>query len=186
MDKCPKCGTTTDGKFCPNCGERIPKDTVQGESETRRMQMRCKNCNGELKFDSDKSILSCPFCGSTEIIVESDEVKLRRMQAELESERLQAHERQQRRQYQLYQLELERAQKELEQKKAESEAKSERAEGCASALMMFAGAIVIIACLIYFYFDDARNDANKAANNVGNVSPTSYTYVADGELDARI
>ena len=185
MSKCPKCGTTTDGKFCPNCGERIPKDTVQGESGTRRMQMRCKNCNGELKFDSDKSILSCPFCGSTEIIVESDEVKLRRMQAELESERLQAHERQQRRQYQLYQLELERAQKELEQKKAETEAKSERAEGCASALMMLVGAIVVIAMLIYFYFDDARQEANNAANNAENVSPTGYMYIVDDEPDAE-
>lgn len=183
MDKCPKCGAKVYGKFCSNCGEKIPEDTVSESSGTKRMQMRCQNCNGELRFDSDKSILSCPFCGSTEIIVESDEVKLQRMQNEIETERLLAQERQQKRQYQ---LELEKAQKELDKKKAESEARSDRAESCLTAITLFVGAIVAIACLIYVYFDNARNDANKAANNAGNASPTSYTYVADGEPDANV
>lgn len=183
MDKCPKCGTTTDGKFCPNCGERIPKDTVQGESGTRRMQMRCKNCNGELKFDSDKSILSCPFCGSTEIIVESDEVKLRRMQNELETERLLAQERQQKR---LYQLELEKVQKELEKKKAESEAKSNRAEGCLIAFVTPFVVILMIAGLIYSYFIFLNQEANKSANNNENISPAGYMYIVDDEPDAGV
>ena len=183
MDKCPKCGAKVYGKFCSNCGEKIPEDTVSESLGTKRMQMRRKNCNGELHFDSDKSIFSCPFCGSTEIIVESDEVKLQRMQNEIETERLLAQERQQKRQYQ---LELEKAQKELDKKKAESEARSDRAESCSTTLITIFGVIFAIAFLIYLYFDDARNDANKAANNVGNASPTSYTYVADGEPDARI
>ena len=144
MDKCPKCGAKVYGKFCSNCGEKIPEDTVSESSGTKRMQMRCQNCNGELRFDSDKSILSCPFCGSTEIIVESDEVKLQRMQNEIETERLLAQERQQKRQYQ---LELEKAQKELDKKKAESEARSDRAESCLTAITLFVGAIVAIATI---------------------------------------
>ena len=178
MDKCPKCGAKVYGKFCSNCGEKIPEDTVSESSGTKRMQMRCQNCNGELRFDSDKSILSCPFCGSTEIIVESDEVKLQRMQNEIETERLLAQERQQKRQYQ---LELEKAQKELDKKKAESEARSDRAESCMIAFVTPFFVILVIVVLIYSYFIFANQEANKSENNAGNASPTGYTYVADGE-----
>ena len=183
MDKCPKCGAKVYGKFCSNCGEKIPEDTVSESSGTKRMQMRCQNCNGELRFDSDKSILSCPFCGSTEIIVESDEVKLQRMQNEIETERLLAQERQQKRQYQ---LELEKAQKELDKKKAESEARSDRAESCMLAIV---GPIVFFLAVAYLIFTNFFNSeciAKKVTSNSADVFQAQYTYTIDDEPDARI
>ena len=36
---------------------------------------KCKNCGAELTFDSDKTMLFCPYCGTKLLIIDGDEVK---------------------------------------------------------------------------------------------------------------
>lgn len=36
---------------------------------------KCKNCGAELKFDSGKTILFCPYCGTKLLLIDGDEVK---------------------------------------------------------------------------------------------------------------
>ena len=43
--------------------------------------MKCKECEGILEVDADREILSCPYCGSKELIVETDRVKIERIRS---------------------------------------------------------------------------------------------------------
>lgn len=45
------------------------------ENSVRTILMRCKNCNGELTINENKNLILCPYCGSKEIILESDTVR---------------------------------------------------------------------------------------------------------------
>lgn len=59
-------------KFCPECGFPVAQQTkVQNV-----MYLKCKNCSGEMVIDDNQSLLCCPYCGSKEVITESDEVKI--------------------------------------------------------------------------------------------------------------
>lgn len=49
--------------------------------------LRCKSCGGTLEPTDDEDVLVCPYCGSREIIEESDAVKIEKMRAEAELER---------------------------------------------------------------------------------------------------
>ena len=49
--------------------------------------------------EEDKSILSCPYCGSKEFINESDEVKIEKMKKEIELKKMEFEEREQERKY---------------------------------------------------------------------------------------
>lgn len=50
----------------------------------KMIKFRCKDCGGELQFDSQKrNILYCPYCGSSNIIVESDMVKIAQIGSDL-------------------------------------------------------------------------------------------------------
>ena len=65
--------------------------------EVKTVLLKCKNCGGVLNGDEDgDNIIECPFCGSKELIVESDAVKIARIKAEKEVElgrqKLQAEE----------------------------------------------------------------------------------------------
>ena len=50
--------------------------------EAETIQLRCKECGGTMTIDKSRSILSCPYCGSTKIVVDSDEVKMERIRNE--------------------------------------------------------------------------------------------------------
>lgn len=85
---CPNCGAQNEdsSKFCTSCGAQIvsqkkpsanPSPTQSQES--RKMQLRCKACGGTLEVDRNSNVLSCPFCGSKELIAESDKVTVERI-----------------------------------------------------------------------------------------------------------
>lgn len=78
---CSKCGENipTAAKFCPSCGEPISVNTSS--------HMSCKNCGASLEID-DKSIVFCPYCGSKEIIIDSDDVKIQKIDLEKEKAKL--------------------------------------------------------------------------------------------------
>ena len=46
------------------------------------ISMRCKDCGGILDVDETQNIMFCPYCGSKELILESDEVKKERIKYE--------------------------------------------------------------------------------------------------------
>ncbi len=50
--------------------------------EAETIQLRCKECGGTMTIDKSRSILSCPYCGSTKIVADSDEVKMERIRNE--------------------------------------------------------------------------------------------------------
>ena len=43
------------------------------------IQLQCKNCGGNLTIDSQREVLICPFCGSEELITDSDAVAFERI-----------------------------------------------------------------------------------------------------------
>lgn len=43
--------------------------------------LKCKLCNGIMAVDKSKKIIACPYCGSKELIVESDAVKIEEIKA---------------------------------------------------------------------------------------------------------
>lgn len=43
------------------------------------ISLRCKHCDGVLDVNDDQNILFCPYCGSKELVLESDVVKVERM-----------------------------------------------------------------------------------------------------------
>lgn len=51
------------------------------------ISLRCKECGGIIEADPGKSVLSCPYCGSKEMIPESDQVKIARIKANERIER---------------------------------------------------------------------------------------------------
>ena len=75
---CPNCGkpNPAKAKFCENCGTSLRKDQA-----VRTIRMRCKNCDGTMEADAENRILTCPYCGSRELIVESDAVRLEKLRA---------------------------------------------------------------------------------------------------------
>lgn len=55
--------------------------------EVKTYLLKCKNCGGVLNGDEDgDNIIECPFCGSKELIIESDAVKIARIKANKEVE----------------------------------------------------------------------------------------------------
>lgn len=51
------------------------------------VKLTCSDCGGTMNIDADKKVLLCPFCGSKKIILESDEVKIAKIQADADVEK---------------------------------------------------------------------------------------------------
>lgn len=51
------------------------------------VKLTCSDCGGTMDIDADKKVLLCPFCGSKKIILESDEVKIAKIQADADVEK---------------------------------------------------------------------------------------------------
>lgn len=83
---CYKCGQQlSDGvNFCFSCGARIPSaaNFPQNSSVVGKIQLRCNTCGGTLIGNANSPILNCPFCHSTEMIVESEAVKVQRLRSD--------------------------------------------------------------------------------------------------------
>lgn len=83
---CYNCGSKViDGaKFCASCGTNLSTSSapVSAKTATGKLQLRCDSCNGTLIGTVNNPILKCPFCGSTEMIIESDAVKTQRIKSD--------------------------------------------------------------------------------------------------------
>ena len=107
------------------------RENTKNEQTNQRIHMECKNCHGMMDIDSNREIMTCPFCGSQDIIIKSDAVKVQEIKAqaykevELEkSENFKLVEEHKHDTYKevelgLKQLEIEKQRMEYEQKKEE-------------------------------------------------------------------
>lgn len=50
--------------------------------EIKTIQLRCQTCGGMMTVEDNNSVLSCPYCGSKELIRESDDVVIERIKNE--------------------------------------------------------------------------------------------------------
>ncbi|MDO4647105.1 MAG: zinc-ribbon domain-containing protein [Eubacteriales bacterium] len=75
---CKNCGKelAEGSKFCPFCGD--PQST---ESNVRTVHLRCKDCGGIMEANPDTQEMQCPFCGSRELILDSDEVAAQKIRS---------------------------------------------------------------------------------------------------------
>ena len=101
--KCKECGSvfSNDCKYCPECGAKVLESK-------KTIQLKCKACGGVLIPEGEEPVLRCPFCGSKELIQESDKVTIQRIKSrtkkEIEFERLKQEEKRH-----LHEVEKERA-----------------------------------------------------------------------------
>lgn len=81
------CELPDDAKYCISCGIRVD----QSDSFEKKTCF-CRNCGGIMDMDEDGEMLTCPFCGTKEMIVESDAVKMQKIRSrayqEAERERM--------------------------------------------------------------------------------------------------
>ena len=95
--KCIKCNyeLPQGALFCSQCGIEVNKT-----EKIIKISLQCKMCGGELIANSDEgAILICPYCGTKELIMESDVVKIEKMRnavnKEIEMEKMKYVEKQQ-------------------------------------------------------------------------------------------
>lgn len=79
---CPNCGNKNDkgARFCSSCGNPM----TQKQHQTARMV--CNSCHGSLNIENYGEILICPYCGSKDLVIDSDVVKMHRMDIQKEIE----------------------------------------------------------------------------------------------------
>ena len=79
---CSKCGSqlSEHDAYCSKCGKLTNSESDEAAIES--VQLRCKSCNGTMTLSSDRKVLSCPYCESTELIVESDSVTKQRIKSD--------------------------------------------------------------------------------------------------------
>ncbi len=69
------------------------RDTVD-KNYTSTIILKCVNCGGHMEVDKEAEMAKCPFCGATELLVESDEVVTERIRSktfkDVASEKIQA------------------------------------------------------------------------------------------------
>ena len=102
---CSKCGNElSDGDaFCSKCGTKV------GTNSQSTIHLVCQHCGSVMDYDDERQIVACPYCGSKELIEESDNVKIER----IKSKTVLAREKQ----ANDFELEKERYAEELRQKK---------------------------------------------------------------------
>lgn len=74
--------------------------------ETLRVQLKCKSCNGVMEVDPEREILNCPYCGSRDLLVESDSVKIEKIKSQTEISKSEYKLKMKELSYKKYKLEL--------------------------------------------------------------------------------
>lgn len=85
---CYKCGTKLDDtrSSCPKCGNRIPDPSDS-------IQLKCSACGGTVYVEENnfRPVKLCPYCGSKEVLIESDNVIIERIKSNREKEKNQIY-----------------------------------------------------------------------------------------------
>ena len=80
---CEHCGAKMkdNDSVCPKCG-KAPSVT--------RIYLSCRACGATLTQDDDAKVFRCPYCGAKQLLEESENVKLARINADKEKEKAKA------------------------------------------------------------------------------------------------
>ncbi|MBE5866726.1 MAG: zinc ribbon domain-containing protein [Lachnospiraceae bacterium] len=141
--KCTKCNNEIqqDAAFCSHCGA-----AVENSEPIKKISLKCEQCNGMLVVDSDKTVLTCPYCGHQTLIIENDAITIERIKTsahkEIEIERIKSTDR-------LHQIESEREQRQEEKDQVEKFKKGKWAK-------FLIIAFLLSAVFTYFYFSSGR------------------------------
>lgn len=91
--KCPSCGTMVpfNHDFCHKCGSSMKTQPKKQEKATEKPSekvtgIRCKACNAPIHFEKGKLSAVCEYCGTQNIINESDTVTVERIKSETEKD----------------------------------------------------------------------------------------------------
>lgn len=127
---CSKCGNElSDGDaFCSKCGAKVSTNSQS------TIHLVCQHCGSVMDYDDERQIVACPYCGSRELVEESDDVKIER----IKSKTVLAREKQ----ANDFELEKERYAEELRQKKNREDF---LVFGISAGVMVF----IMIATIIY-------------------------------------
>lgn len=81
---CSQCGTKLpdNSKFCNQCGS-----PVRSYQQSNIIRLRCEDCDGVMEIDESREVISCPYCGSKKIVLESDGVKIEKIRSASKYER---------------------------------------------------------------------------------------------------
>lgn len=161
MKKCNKCGIDypDNTMFCPECGGQ-----VVAAPQVQTHKLHCKNCNGTMDIEEGGLVLICPFCGSKELIAESDAVVVEKIKQKNHRE------------IELGKQQLERERMEQEYEKAEEEKKANAIrkfkKSFMGVLLIVVGVISALFCLVSF--NDRRILSGIVAIIIGALCVVSY------------
>ena len=70
---CRSCGSPIPdtAKFCTECGQPVAAD-----NSMKKIQLKCRQCGGTMHASDKHRVLFCSYCGSEELVEESDAVKI--------------------------------------------------------------------------------------------------------------
>lgn len=109
---CMKCGQNlpNDAVFCSKCGNKVGHGATS--SNDKIIHLKCRSCGGSMSVDADRPVLTCPYCGASDLINESDDVTIQRVKSKA---------------YRDVELGQQQTTKDIELAKLQAEAKSEKA-----------------------------------------------------------
>lgn len=69
---CSKCGNELreDDAFCCKCGTKVSTNSQS------TIHLVCQHCESVMDYDDERLIVAGPYCGSKELIEESDDVEI--------------------------------------------------------------------------------------------------------------
>ena len=81
---CSQCGTKLpdNSKFCNQCGSPVGRT-----QQSNIVRLRCEDCDGVMEIDESREVISCPYCGSKKIVLESDGIKIEKIRSASKYER---------------------------------------------------------------------------------------------------
>ncbi len=77
---CSNCGKqiAENANFCSFCGSKV--DIISSDSINKInvafKKLKCKVCGGIMQVDEGKNVISCPYCGNADFMIESDHVRI--------------------------------------------------------------------------------------------------------------
>ena len=80
---CMKCGQKLpeDAIFCSKCGSKVGRFTASNANNEKIMHLKCGSCGGTMTVDADRPVLTCPYCGASDLINESDNDTIQRVKS---------------------------------------------------------------------------------------------------------
>ncbi len=121
----------------------------------KTISLKCRSCGGVLNVNADRDILCCPYCGSKQLIPESDDIKKQR----IKSEAYKNVEYEKQRTYREIELEREKTKRDVELEKQKTERKKEYSD----IKKLFLGLVaIIIFFVVWGVFYNSLSDSDSS------------------------